>query len=64
MIDDAHETPALDGLLYAVAALRPEIRVIAASRPYGVARIRSVAQRANLVDKPLESDSRSFRFRR
>jgi transcriptional regulator with XRE-family HTH domain len=54
IIDDAHETPALDGLLYAVAALRPEIRVIAASRPYGVARIRSVAQRANLVDKPLE----------
>jgi transcriptional regulator with XRE-family HTH domain len=54
IIDDAHETPALDGLLYAVAALRPDIRVIAASRPYGVARIRSVAQRANLVDKPLE----------
>jgi transcriptional regulator with XRE-family HTH domain len=54
VIDDAHETPALDGLLYAVAALRPQIRVIAASRPYGVARIRSVAQRANLVDTPLE----------
>ncbi len=54
VIDDAHETPALDALLYAVAALRPEIRVIAASRPCGVVRIRSVAQRANLVDKPLE----------
>ncbi len=54
VIDDAHETPALDGLLYAVTALRPEIRVIAATRPYGVARIRSVAQRANLVDTPLE----------
>ncbi|WP_276969209.1 helix-turn-helix domain-containing protein [Ferrimicrobium acidiphilum] len=54
VIDDAHETPALDGLLYAVAALRPEIRVIAATRPYGVAHIRSVAQSANLVDKPLE----------
>ncbi len=54
VIDDAHDSPALDSLLYALASLRPEIRVIAASRPYGVARIRSVAQRANLVEKPLE----------
>ncbi len=60
VIDDAHDSPALDSLLYALASLRPEIRVIAASRPYGVARIRSVAQRANLVEKPLEIELRDL----
>jgi transcriptional regulator with XRE-family HTH domain len=54
IIDDAHEAPVLDGLLSALAAQRPDVRVIAATRPYGEARIRSLALRANLAEEPME----------
>ena len=54
VIDDAHETPALEALLHALSVFRPEIRVILATRPYGVAHIRAAAQRANLADEPVE----------
>ena len=66
VIDDTHETPALDGLLHAVAALGPGDPGHCRLRPYGVARILSVAQRANFMEKAphCRSNSRIYRFRR
>ena len=56
IIDDAHETPALEGLFFALATKRPKLRIIATGRPYGVNSIRSFALRSNLVDEPLQLD--------
>jgi transcriptional regulator with XRE-family HTH domain len=54
IIDDAHDTPGLDALFAAIATQRPRLRVIAATRPHAVARIRALAIRAGLADQPLE----------
>jgi hypothetical protein len=54
IIDDAHMTPDLEMLFGAIATQRPKLRIIAATRPNGVARIRGLAQRTGLADQPLE----------